>query len=275
MSDLTRATTALFVPGNRPERFAKAAASGADVVIVDLEDAVAPQAKADARASLVRALRSGELAAVVRVNASSSDYFAQDLAALSALSGTSNLLGIMPAKVESAADLAPFIGHADLSAIALVPLIESALGLRDIDAIAAVSGVVRLAFGAIDFAADIAAGDDDRFLDYARSRLVLASRAASLAAPLDSPCTAIDEVELVTTSARLARGFGFGGKLCIHPAQLAAVRAAFRPSSAEIAWAEKITSAGPGAVKINGHMVDPPVVARAERILQLIEESRS
>lgn len=269
MTRLTRATTALFVPGDRPERFAKAVASGADIVIIDLEDAVAPEAKAAARVHVASAIGGGEIVAMVRVNAASSAHFGEDLLALAGIAHHPGLLGVMPAKVESTADLAHFADHPRFAGVALVPLIESARGVRDADSIATASGVVRLAFGAIDFAVDVAAAHDDRFLDYARSRLVIASRASGIAAPLDSPATAIADPESVAESARLARGFGFSGKLCIHPAQVPHVRRAFLPTDAEVAWAERVTAAGAGAVQLDGHMVDPPVVARAEHILRL------
>jgi citrate lyase subunit beta/citryl-CoA lyase len=274
------AVTALFVPGDRPERFAKAAASGAEVIIIDLEDAVGPDSKDAARSATVRGLRAqsavGGIRALVRINPAGTDAFRADLAALLA-DGTvpakslSSLLGVVLAKAENAADVealrAMLPDH-----LAVVPLVESALGLREADALASVAGVTRLAFGGIDFALDINSGSGDQYLAYARSRLVIASRAAGIAAPLDSPATEITDQTVVAASAALAKGFGFGGKLCIHPAQLGAVAAAFRPTARETAWARTVVEAdggAGGALQLDGVMVDAPVVERARRILQL------
>ncbi|MDQ0029086.1 HpcH/HpaI aldolase/citrate lyase family protein [Arthrobacter bambusae] len=266
------AVTALFVPGDRPERFAKAVAAGSGVVIIDLEDAVAPDAKAGALAAVLAALAAGadvrSMRALVRVNPlGSSQYDAEITALLAAAVPGSGLLGFMVPKAEDAGALgqlrAKMPGH-----LALVPLIESAVGVVNAVELARVSGVTRLAFGAIDFALDIDADGGDRFLDNARAQLVLASRAARIAAPLDSPSTEIADGGRVADSARLARNFGFGGKLCIHPAQLAAVRGAFAPTEAEIEWARSVIGAEGGAAQVDGQMIDRPVTERAKRILR-------
>lgn len=275
------AVTALFVPGDRPERFPKAAASDANVVIIDLEDAVAPGAKDRARAAAVRALRAdtddGDVRTLVRINPAGSPEHRADLAALLADGTPTGLLGVMLAKAENAADVVR-LRDALPAELALIPLVESALGLREADALASVPGVARLAFGAIDFALDINAGSHDLFLTYARSRLVIASRAAGIAAPLDSPSPDIRDSEAVAASAEHAKGFGFGGKLCIHPAQLSAVARAFRPTAEETRWALTVLAAdgaaGGSAVQVDGAMVDVPVVERARRILQLVGQEQ-
>lgn len=263
------ADTALFVPGDRPERFAKAAAAGAGVVIIDLEDAVAPDAKAGALAAVLEALAPGGVQALVRVNPVESQYYDAETTAL--LAGAeapgSGLLGIVVPKAEGAGALRQL--RADMPKhLALVPLVESALGVVNALELARVPGVTRLAFGAIDFALDIDADGGDRFLDHARAQLVLASRAAGIAAPLDSPSTDIKDAGKVADSARLARNFGFGGKLCIHPAQLPAVRGAFAPTQADVEWALSVIGAEGGAVQVDGQMIDRPVTERAKRILQ-------
>lgn len=271
------AVTALFVPGNRPERFAKAGGAGADVVIADLEDAVPLEAKPAALAAVLAALvaaEGGNLPALVRVNPQGSAQYDGEIAALlsAAAAPGSGLLGIMVPKAEDAGALREL--RADLPEhLALVPLIETAAGMVNALELARTPGVTRLAFGAIDFALDINAGNGDRFLDPARAQLVLASRAAGIAAPLDSPATSIRDAGRVAESARLARNFGFGGKLCIHPAQLPAVRGAFAPSAADVDWARSVVGAGGGAgggaVQLDGQMIDRPVTERAQRILQL------
>jgi citrate lyase subunit beta / citryl-CoA lyase len=269
------AVTALFVPGNRPERFAKAAASGADVVIIDLEDAVAAADKAHARDEAVAALTgsgahgSGGVRALVRVNAQDTAAYDDDIRALLALASQPDhgLLGLMLPKAEDPAQVAELAAKLPAD-VPLVALVESALGLVNAVELARVPGVERLAFGAIDFALDIDADGGDRVLDQARAQLVVASRAAGIAPPLDSPSTDIRDTTAVAASAKLGRGCGFGGKLCIHPAQLPAVAAAFTPSPEEIAWARKILANDGGAVQVDGQMVDRPVIDRARRIIE-------
>ena len=152
--------------------------------------------------------------------------------------------------------------------LALVPLIESALGVVRAQELALLPGITRLAFGAIDFALDINADSGDRFLDHARSNLVLASRAGGIAAPLDSPSIEIRDAGRVAESARLARNFGFGGKLCIHPAQVPIVSTEFQPTEADIEWARLVIGAEGGAAQVEGQMIDRPVTERAKRILE-------
>jgi citrate lyase subunit beta/citryl-CoA lyase len=266
------AVTALFVPGDRPERFAKAAAAGAGVVIIDLEDAVAPAAKSAALAAAVEAVApdggGAPVRALVRVNPQGSGHYDADITLLLAAARTpgSGLLGIMVPKAEDPGALRQL--RSDMPKhLALVPLVESALGVVNAVELARVPGVTRLAFGAIDFALDIDADGGDRFLDHARSQLVLASRAAGIAAPLDSPSTDIKDTARVAESARLARNFGFGGKLCIHPAQLATVHGAFAPAPADVEWALSVIGAEGGAAQVDGRMIDRPVTERAKRIL--------
>jgi citrate lyase subunit beta / citryl-CoA lyase len=273
------AVTALFVPGDRPERFAKAAAAGAGVVIIDLEDAVAPGAKAEALAAALRALsqaEAGGFRALVRVNPPGTQNYDAETSALLQLAGAAGhgLLGLMVPKAEDPAALRALSALLAPKSLALVALVESAAGVVNAVELARVPGVTRLAFGAIDYSLDIDAdadtvngGDSDRFLDYARSALVVASRAAGIAAPLDSPATEIRDTEPVAASARLGRSFGFGGKLCIHPAQLAPVQSAFIPTDAQVQWARSVIGAEGGAAQVDGQMIDRPVTERAKRIL--------
>lgn len=270
---VAQAVTALFVPGDRPERFAKAAAAGAGVVIIDLEDAVAPGARGAALASAMEAVAPSDggapVRALVRVNPQGTRQHDVEITALLTAAATpgSGLLGIVVPKAEDANALRRL--RADMPThLALVPLVESALGVTTALDLARVPGVTRLAFGAIDFALDIDADGGDRFLDHARSQLVLASRAAGIAAPLDSPSTDIKETARVAESARLARNFGFGGKLCIHPAQLAAVHGAFAPTEADVEWALSVVGSEGGAAQVDGQMIDRPLAERAKRILR-------
>lgn len=263
------AVTALFVPGDRPERFAKAAASGADVVIVDLEDAVATENKAKALTAAVDSLSRVDLRALVRINPLGTESSKAEIAAVLdvAQRARHGLLGLVIPKAEDSLALRNLASRCKMLDLAVVPLIETAVGVMGAAEIAGITGVTRLSFGAIDYALDIDAGSDDRFLDHARSALVVSSRAAGIPAPLDSPAIYIKEVDKVQASAKLARGFGFGGKLCIHPSQVAVVNQSFRPGLDEVEWAESVVSAAGGASQIEGQMIDRPVIERAQRIL--------
>ena len=132
----------------------------------------------------------------------------------------------------------------------------------------------RLAFGHLDFAADIGSSIEDEAMLMARSCLVVASRAAGLPGPVDGPTTALDDPALSGADAARARGLGFAGKLCIHPRQVDAVNPAFTPDKGEIAWAHRIidASVAGGAVRLDGHMVDAPVILRARSILARAKE---
>ncbi|MEP6587482.1 MAG: CoA ester lyase [Polaromonas sp.] len=272
---LASARSFLFVPATRPERFAKALASGADAVIIDLEDAVAPADKSAARQTLVQAFDGIDAAQrhrlLVRINAAGTPWHADDLIALRELA-THGLGAVMVSKAESAAVLAEVAAYAGPSC-ALLPLIESVAGLDAVDALAASPQVLRLAFGHLDFQADAGLACDAGELELipVRLALVLASRRAGLAAPVDgiSPGTQ-DAAQLSLDAARSRRG-GFGGKLCIHPAQVAAVNAAFSPSAAEIEGARRVQAAfeaaGGGVFSLDGRMVDAPVLRLAQRTL--------
>jgi citrate lyase subunit beta/citryl-CoA lyase len=255
----------LFVPADRPDRYDKALAAGAGAVIVDLEDAVAPDDKVAAREALTHWLSRTGAQVLVRVNAAETPWFADDLA----LCGNASVAGVVLPKAERRADLA----HA--SAIAagkrLYPLVETAAGFEAMRTIAGAPGVERLVFGSIDFQVDLGiAGDDDALLAF-RSQIVLVSRLAHLRAPIDGVTTAIDDEAVLAADAARARRLGFGGKLCIHPRQVAVVERAFAPSEAEIDWARRVLAAAAGArgaaVAIDGRMVDKPVLLRARAIL--------
>jgi citrate lyase subunit beta/citryl-CoA lyase len=249
----------LFVPGDRPERFEKAAAAGADAVIVDLEDAVATEAKDKARA----ALRAGftPLPILVRVNGIGTPWHEADMAALA----EHDFSGVIVPKAE-ASDA--FETLCTGSPFPVVALIESARGLADARRIASTCNVARVAFGSIDFCADLGCTHTRESLLAARSELVLASRIAGLAAPIDGVTTAIGDAALITSDSRHARDLGFGGKLCIHPRQIEAIQAGFAPDQTEVAWAHRVLASHGGAAAVDGAMVDEPVRIRARSILR-------
>ncbi|QJU55250.1 CoA ester lyase [Herbiconiux sp. SALV-R1] len=269
---LSAATTALFVPGDRPDRFGKALASGADLVIVDLEDAVAADRKALAREAVVEAVAAHPSSFVLRVNGAASPEHTADLELLATIGG--GLVGVALAKTESPDAIEAVRMRAGDAGI--IPLVESAAGLAAAPALAQTPGVARLALGGIDLALDLDTTAPE-VVDIARFQLTLASRVAGLAGPLDSPSVEFTDLDPVRAAAARARSFGFGGKLCIHPRQLDAVREAFAPTADEVAWAERILAAegdGEGVASVDGTMVDRPVTERARRIRAAVERKR-
>jgi citrate lyase subunit beta/citryl-CoA lyase len=260
------ARTWLFVPGNRPERFEKARASGADQVICDLEDAVDPEHKSRARSDVKWWLSHGGVA-WVRINGVDTEWYDQDVSMLSKLAG---LRGFVVPKAEVPAALHS-LGRRLGEGRGLVALIETARGVHRAYDIAECDSVDRVAFGSIDFTSDIGAEETDRSLLFARSTLVMASRVAGKPAPVDGVTTTLDDPVVLAAAANRARELGFGGKLCVHPAQLAPVAAAFQPSAEQIAWARdillKAEQSGAGASAADGQLIDRPVIERARRIL--------
>jgi citrate lyase subunit beta/citryl-CoA lyase len=253
----------LFVPGDRPERFAKAAASGADAVILDLEDAVAPAARDAARRAVVNH-GIDSLPVIVRINAASSDEFQADLAALR----EARFDALMLAKAESAAEVRLVHGLLGRQ-VPIIALVETAGAFADLSGLLQAPGVVQAAFGSLDLALDLGCQPSWEALAYCRGALVLQSRLAGLPAPLDGVTTSFDNPEQVSGDAWMASVLGFGGKLAIHPKQIAPIREAFLPDAKTVAWANAVlAAAGSGAaVQVDGAMVDRPLIERARRIL--------
>lgn len=265
------ATTWLFVPGDRPERFDKAAGAGADIVVLDLEDAVAPLDKPAARDAVTAWLAdAGRNAgpAAVRINADPVEREA-DLSALTSLPADVPVT-VMVAKAEDPADVTAMLARLSAGSVA-VALVETARGVLAAAALAAVPGVVRLAIGTFDLAAELGIDPEhDDALAPSRGALVLASAAAGLAGPVDGVTASVDDSDLIAADSALSRRRGFAGKLCIHPRQLPAVRAGFAPSETDLRWAERVLDAagdGGAVAVVDGRMVDKPVVDRARRIV--------
>jgi len=259
--------TYLFVPGDRPERFAKALASGADAVVIDLEDAVAPAAKDAARSAVSDFLATAQERAriVVRINDAGALGFQADLALLA----TRHVAAVMLPKAEQVQTIAQL--RAACPAIDVLPLVESARGMLAAQALAEAPGVQRLVFGTIDYALDLDLGADPAALDAGHAHLALVSRAAGIAAPVAGVSTAIDDEAALLADLARARLHGFGAKLCIHPKQVAPIHRALAPSEAELAWARRVVEAAEaahGAVQLDGRMVDKPVIERARRLIE-------
>ena len=261
----------LFVPGTRPERFTKALDSGADSVIIDLEDAVAAEDKQTARNAIRTAWPTfnteQKKRLIIRSNSPGSQFYAADLMLAQEL----DLPCLLIPKSES---LDQINGAAQiLPNTAIIPMIETAIGLDRINDIATAEQVLRLALGNLDLQADLGMVCDSQEseLQTARFQIVLASRLAQIAPPIDGVTPSTDDIERITNDAERAKRIGFGGKLCIHPKQVPLVKAAFLPSAEEISWAFRVIEADKaskgGAVKLDGRMIDHPVVLLAQRTL--------
>jgi len=262
------ATTYLFAPGNRPDRFEKALDSGADVVILDVEDAIAPGEKSEARRAIVHWCAAGiahRPRLAIRINDAASEWFADDLDLLRA---TGIPLAVLP-KAEGREAIARVLQALPAHG-RVIPIVESARGVANVDAIATAEGVLRLAFGTLDYAVDLDLSGDERGLAYAASRMAIASKCAGLASPIAGVTAALDDEERLQADVAFARACGFGAKLCIHPRQVAAIDRLLTPTPAEIDWATRVVAAAEihaGAFALDGKMVDHPVLLKAQAIL--------
>ena len=289
MKELGPIRTALFVPGNRPDRVDKAVSSGADVVIVDLEDAVPPSEKEESRPKVrekVAAFPEREI--LVRVNAIGSEFLPGDLDEIV----VEGLRCIMVPKVEEPADIREIHGYlCELErrrglapgTISIIPLIESARALQNVfEILSEKTDPGRLftaAFGAADYTLDmgIEITREGTELHYPRSRIAVACRAAEVDPPIDTPFMIdLKDVEALKTDAERARQLGFQGKLCIHPIQIEPCHAVFSPTEEEIEHAERVIQAfddaearGVGAIQLDGKFIDAPIVERSRRIVKL------
>ena len=269
----------LFLPASNPRAIAKARTLPCDVVILDLEDAVAPEAKADARAAAVAAVAEGgfgDRELVIRANAVGSEWHEADLAAL-AQTGVDAVL--LP-KVGDVADVANARTALGDDGPALWAMVESARGMLALPRLAEAAAGLRLAAlvaGTNDLALDLRCrpGADRAPLLPALGRIVEAARAAGIAA-LDGVLNAIDDPDRLAAECAQGRAWGFDGKTLIHPAQIDAANAAFSPSAEELEWARAVIAAfadpaadGRGAMRMDGAMVERLHLAEAERIVSI------
>lgn len=266
-------TTFLFVPGTRSERFIKALDSGADSVVLDLEDAVAEEDKEQARQAIRDAWPTfsadQKRRLVIRSNSPGSRFYSADL--------------ILAQELDVACLLIPKIESTDqvhgaalvLPNTAIIPMIETAIGLDRLKEIANSEQVIRLALGNLDLQADLGMVCDQQEteLQGARYQIVLESRLAQIAPPIDGVTPSTDDIERIMEDAHRAKRMGFAAKLCIHPKQVPIVKAAFMPTAEDITWATRVIEAdkaGKGAaIKLDGRMIDRPVVLLAQRTLAI------
>lgn len=266
----------LFAPGSKPRIMQKACDAGADAVIFDLEDAVAVAEKASARALVAVELRRAWPACrrYVRINAWNTEWGRDDLAAALATGADGIMLPKAedPRIVEAVAALLP-------EGVDFIPLVETARGVLQSAAIAACStSISRLAFGAVDFTLDVGGrySKEGRELLYARSYLVLVSRAADLQPPVDTVYPDLEDLGRLESELSQVKDLGMFGKLAIHPVQLPAIHAAFTPSAAELDAAREVVRAfaaaeaqGAAAIRVGAKFIDYPVFLKAQRMLAL------
>ncbi|GCB50215.1 CoA ester lyase [Streptomyces sp. NL15-2K] len=266
--------TWLYAPGDRPHVVAKALVAGADVVVIDLEDGVAPDRKEYARTATAELLTEPQPVPVhVRVNALGGPPAAADLRALAALPGLSGLRLPKVTSPEQIIHVADHLARTDGGAPPLYALLETALAVEHAHAIASAHPALRgVSLGETDLRADLGVRDDAG-LDWSRSRVIVAARAAGLAPPPQSVHPDIRDLEGLTASCAHGRTLGFLGRAAIHPRQLPVIERAYLPTEKELEEAEKIIKAATtnqGAQALpNGTFIDAAVVATAQRTLSL------
>lgn len=280
--------TMLFTPANDLRKAGKALMSDADAAVLDLEDAVALSEKMNARAALKEALvlpRKGDV--FIRVNSAQTDFILGDLLA----AVTRGVKGIVLAKSESAEEvrrvdwlMEQIEAERGLPSgvLEMIPFIESANAIMNVYSIAsACPRVSRMFFGGVDYVLDIGTsfskGGSEIF--YARSQLVVASRAAGIEPPIDTVYPDFKDIEGMVDDAKAVRQMGFQGKLAIHPGQVGPLNEVFMPTAGELAWAEKVVAAfdeseakGQAVLQVDGKMIEYPIANRARRVMALAEQ---
>ncbi|WP_380875729.1 CoA ester lyase [Sphingomonas sp. DBB INV C78] len=260
----------LFVPGSKPERYGKALSSDAAAVCIDLEDSVPESGKAGARAAAIAAIGEGDRRLILRINGVATRAGLEDILALADAAVLPALLFVP--MVESPAQIAIIVSVLGDRVPGIVPLIETVKGLRVAHEIATAPGVVAMMFGGGDFAAELGVALAWEPLLAARSAFVMACAGAGIPA-IDVPFIALDDAEGLHVEAAAAKALGFTGKAAIHPAQVDAINALFRPSAEEIVEAEEaqkvFDAAGGAAVRFNGRMLEAPIMRRYQRILAM------
>ena len=270
-----RIGSALFVPGDDEHKLAKAIGAGAALVIADLEDTVAERAKPAARDTVATALAQrapGVWRCAVRINALDGPFAADDLAM--AVDAGADAVVVPKARAGSLRELDPG------SVPPIIAIVETASGLQESDDIASAPGVWALLLGAVDLGVQLrlTPHSDGLELLFARSKLVMDSAAAAIAAPIDAVHVDLSDESGLRRECELARSLGFGGKACIHPRQVPVVERAFAPTPPELERARRVVQAyeaarrdGAGVVRVDGEMVDLPVY---ERALDVVDDER-
>ena len=279
----------LFIPGNTPNLLVNSPYLGADAIIFDLEDAVSPAEKDSARILVRNTLRYLDLGGretIVRINAIDTDYWKKDVEEIVA-QGPDILMLPKSSRPEDIQTADAYITQVEervgggRHGVRLMPLIETALGVENAFAIATASPrVTALFLGAEDLTADLRCQrtKEGQEIAYARSRLVTAARAADIDV-YHTPFTDVNDDEGIWRDAEAARALGFTGKASISPRHIQAINTVFSPSQAEVDYAYEVMDAirsakeqGRGAIALRGKMIDAPIVARAQRVIDTARE---
>lgn len=270
MVNMAHIKTWLFVPATRIDRVSKAFASGADAVIVDLEDAVALDDKVQARKALQEYYDSADYQPVwIRINQASSAEFAKDIKACEQMP---NLAGVILPKAEQPKDI-EYIHH--LTGLSVIALIENAIGLHQVDAMAKASGLIAFSYGFLDLCNDLGAQVGmpaaDIVANQIRYQLILTSKINQLSPPIDTVYPDFDDAKGLSARVQLWSQMGMSGMLCIHPKQVAVVQNALQPTDAEVEFARRVVAeyerSGQAVFKVDGEMVDAPVIQRCLQLL--------
>jgi len=253
----------LLVNGTRTETFDAARASSADQMVIDIEDAVDPKAKAAAREQVATWLGSSQ-PTWVRINDRSTEFWSDDVAALAGVPG---LAGVMLAKTEAAEHVTETFDRLG-GATPVLALVESALGIEEAVSIARARGAFRLAFGSGDYRRDTGTSADDLAMAYPRSRLVVASRIGNLPGPIDGPTVGSAHSVLREQSA-LAVALGLTGKLCLETSQIAVINETISPTRSDVTWARDFLADFEARGRVVRDGSDPPRLGRAQKIEKL------
>jgi len=270
-NNFTNTKTWLFVPATKMALVAKAFNSGAEAVIVDLEDAVAPEDKAQAREALQLYYDSADYQPIwLRINKAGSDEYKKDVALCQQMP---KLAGVLLAKAEQATDIEHMHQHTGLPVIALI---ESGIGLYQIDSMAKATGLAAFSYGFLDLCNDlgvqVGTPAADIIANQIRYQLVLTSKVHQLSPPIDTVYPDFNDDKGLTERVQLWSQMGMSGMLCIHPKQVAIVKQSLQPTEEELLFAQRVVDeyerSGQAVFKIEGQMVDAPVIARARQLLQ-------
>ncbi len=262
--------TWLFVPATRIDRVEKAFASGTDAVIVDLEDAVATTDKVQARKDLQVYYNSQAYQPIwVRINKAGSEEFFKDVVLCQKMP---NLAGVLLAKAEQASDIEN--AH-NMTGLPVIALIETALGLYQIDSMAKSAGLLAFSYGFLDLCNDlqvhVGTAAADVIANQIRYQLLLTSKVHQLLAPIDTVYTDFNDGKGLGQRVQLWSQMGMSGMLCIHPNQVATVKQSLQPTGADIEFARRVIEeyerSGQAVFKIAGQMVDAPVIERCRQLL--------
>lgn len=267
----------LFVPAIKKDRFNKALLSGANHIIIDLEDSVSPNQKEEGRANILEFAKSSEYKFFIRTNDAKSEFFSSDIKLLDELYKINKLYGVVLPKTEEFIDYKAFSSYKDLI---LIPIIETPLGIENLDEICSFNLVKLLSFGALDMSLELNLKEGfgrDFILNYIRSKIVIKSAKHKLLPPINGVYPDIKNEDGLRKDMEFAFSMGYSGALCIHPNQVQIINEVFSPTKEQIAWANDIVELANKTNDIvfnyKGAMIDLPVIKKAYSILENLKNN--